>query len=71
MLHSKEYYESKAATLLTEIRDMERYIYDQNFGGEQLHNQVKVRANLLLADMRKHHISLLELISLIWPIART
>lgn len=65
MLHSKEYYEQKAATLLTEIRDMELYIYDQNFGGEQLHNQVKVRANLLLADMRKHHISLLELISLI------
>jgi len=65
MLHSKEYYESKAAALLTEIRDMEGYIYDQNFGGEQLHNQVKVRANLLLADMRKHHISLLELISLI------
>jgi len=65
MLHNKEYYEQKAATLLTEIRDMERYIYDQNFGGEQLHNQVKVRANLLLADMRKHHISLLELISLI------
>lgn len=65
MLHSKEYYEQKSATLLTEIRGMERYIYDQNFGGEQLPNQVKVRANLLLADMRKHHISLLELISLI------
>lgn len=65
MLHSKEYYERKAATLLTEIRDMERYIYDQNFGGEQLQNQVKVRANMLLADMRKHHISLLEIISLI------
>lgn len=65
MLNSKEYYESKASTLLTEIRDMELYIYDQNFGGEQLPNQVKVRANLLLADMRKHHISLLGLISLI------
>lgn len=65
MLHSKEYYESKAATLLTEIRDMERYIYDQNFGGEQMHNQVKMRANHLLADMRKHHISLLEIARLL------
>lgn len=65
MLHSKEYYEQKSATLLTEIRDMERYIYGQNFGGEQLHSQVKMRANYLLADMRKHHISLLELARLL------
>ena len=65
MLHTKEYYEQKAKALHSEIRDMERYIYDENYGGESLPNQTKVRANLLLADMRKHHISLLELISLI------
>lgn len=65
MLHEKKHYEDRAKTLHAEIRDLERYIYDENYGGEHISNQTKVRANLLLADMRKHHISLLELIQLI------
>lgn len=65
MLHDKQHYEDRAKTLYREIRDMESYIHDNNYGGEKLSNQTKVRANLLLSDMRKHHISLLELIQLI------
>lgn len=65
MLHDKQHYEDRAKTLYREIRDMESYIHYNNYGGEKLSNQTKVRANLLLADMRKHHISLLELIQLI------
>ena len=62
---NKSDYEQRAKTLYAEIRDMERFIYDENYGGEHLSNSARVRLNLLLSDMRKHHISLLELISLI------
>lgn len=65
MLHTKEYYEQKAKTLQAEIRDLEKYVHDDLYNGEELRAQAKVRINLLISDMRRHHISLLELISLI------
>ena len=65
MLHTKEYYEQKAKTLLAEIRDLEKYVHDDLYNGEELRTQAKVRINLLISDMRRHHISLLEIISLI------
>lgn len=65
MLHDKQHYEDSGKTLYAEIRDLESYIHDNNYGGEKLSYKAKVLANQLLADMRKHHISLLELIQLI------